>query len=254
MLAPRARVLAYAAVLAVMLCVGVARAQPAVPCDGAAVPAFPPVDAPPNARVWQDLDWRPPPCLAWPDAKAVILVGFAASFRHAGSAAELLARFGAVSRLTRVRYWSTTEQQWNPLFLKAQALDGKGKPRPDFAPSEILAGATLRFAQRDNRLPITTVQAIEVREVVPDRLRVDIRNAEPVELVFLTVAAPGDLRTAHFLAREAGEVWRYYSLTRVAAAPAVLGGRNEKSWINRAAALYRHIAAVPTDAEPPAAR
>lgn len=255
MLAPRHRALGFAAVLAVMLSGGLARGAPAVPCDAtAAEPAFPPVDAPPNAQVWQDLDWRPPPCLGWPDAKAVILVGFAARFHHAGSSAELLGRFGAVSKLPSVRYWSTTEQQWNALFVKAQALDAQGRPRPDFSPAEIIAGAPLRFAQRDNRLPITTTQAIEPREVAPDRLRVDLRNVEPVELVFVTVADPGDLRTAHLLQRESGDVWRYYSLTRVASSPAILGGRNGKSWINRAAALYRHIAGIPTDLEPPVAR
>jgi len=228
-------------------------ALPVVPCDTGPEPNYPAVNAVPNAEVWLDAAWQAPACLGWPEAKAGVLVAFAARFRHAGSADDLLRRFGAVSRLAAVRYWSTTEMRWNPLFVKAQALEGE-TPRNDFTMDELRQGKLLRFAQRDNRLPITTVQGISVRLAQADRLQVEIRNAEPVELLFITVADAGDLRTMHLLARESGDTWTYYSITRVSAAAGILGGRNEKSWINRAAALYRHIAGLPTDMEPPVAR
>jgi len=227
---------------------GLAEAQPRVPCDGDAAPAFPAADAPPNAQVWRDLNWTPPDCLGWPSGPAAVLIAFAARFQHDGPADALLARFGAVSTLTSVRYWSVTEKTWQPLFVKAQGVGG------DFPLDRLRSGQELRFEQRDNRLPITTMQGLTVLDAGPHRLHVQVRNADSVALVLVDLAKPGDLRTAHLLTREAEGRWRYYSVTRVATAPTLLGGGNDASWINRANALFRHIAGIPTDQEPPLAR
>ncbi|MDX2168989.1 MAG: hypothetical protein SF182_18120, partial [Deltaproteobacteria bacterium] len=183
-------------VLLGLLCAGLAQAQPRTPCDRVDAAATPP-DAPPQAQVWRDLAWTPPPCLGWPPGPAAVLVTFTARFRHDGPAEALLLRFGAVSKLTAVRYWSVTEKKWQPLFLKARGSDG------DFPLERLRAGQELRFEQRDNRLPITTIQGLSVRHFDADRLHVEVRNAEAVELVFVEIAKPGDLRTAHVLTREA---------------------------------------------------
>lgn len=233
-------------ILLTLLCGGLAQAQPRTPCDRPDAAAAPP-DAPPQAQVWRDLTWTPPPCLGWPPGPAAVLVTFTARLRHDGPAEALLLRFGAVSKLTAVRYWSVTDKRWQPLFVRAQAVGG------DFTLERLKSGQELRFEQRDNRLPITTIQGLSVRHFSAERLHVEIRNAEAVELVFVDLAKPGDLRTAHFLTREADDVWRYDSITRVASAPTLLGGGNDSSWINRAAALYRQIAGIPTDREPPVA-
>jgi hypothetical protein len=230
-----------------LLCSTLAQAQPRTPCDRADAAASPP-DGPPQAQVWRDLAWTPPPCLGWSPGPAAILVTFTARWRHDGSAEALLSRFGAVSKLTSVRYWSVTEKKWQPLFQKARGIDG------DFPLDRLRSGRELRFEQRDNRLPVTTIQGLSVRHFDADRLHIDVRNAEAVELVFVEIAKPGDLRTAHVLSREAEGIWRYDSITRIATAPTLLGGGNDSSWINRAAALYRHIAGIPTDLEPPVRR
>jgi hypothetical protein len=234
-------------ILLTLLCGGLAQAGPRSPCDRVDA-AVPPPDAPPLAQVWRDLAWLPPPCLGWPPGPAAVLVTFTARFRHDGPAEALLTRFGAISKLTTVRYWSVTEKKWQPLFVKAQAPGG------DFPLERLKSGQELRFEQRDNRLPVTTIQGLSVRHFDADRMHVEIRNAEAVELVFVEIAKPGDLRTAHVLAREAEGVWRYDSITRVASAPTLLGGGNDSSWINRANALYRLIAGIPTDLEPPLRR
>jgi hypothetical protein len=233
--------------LLAMLWSGLAAAQPRVPCEGAPAEG-PTVDSAPQAEVWRDLAWTPPACLGWPPGPAAVLVTFSARFRHDGSADALLARFGAVSKLTSVRYWSVTEKKWQPLFVKAQGAGG------DFPLDRLKSGQELRFEQRDNRLPITTQQGLTVRAANEDRLHVEVRNAEAVSLMLVDLAKPGDLRTVHLLAREAAGVWRYDSITRVASAPTLLGGGNDSSWINRANALYRLIAGIPTDLEPPLRR
>jgi hypothetical protein len=245
----------FLAFLTVMLCCGVAAAQPRVPCGGSdAAPAYPGVEERPAVFIWRDVLWAPPLCLGtWPAGRAAVVVGFAARFRHDGPVETLVSRFGAVSRLTTVRYWSVTDKKWQLLFVKAQALDA-GQPRADFGLGDLVTGREVRFEQRDNRLPVTTVQALTVRVREPGKLQVEVRNAEPVELVFVDVAKPGDIRTSHLFEREGPGLWRYYSITRVTAAPKLLGGGNDASWINRAAALYRHVAGIPTDQEPPVAR
>ena len=51
-----------------------------------------------------------------------------------------MTRAGAVSTLRTVRYWSTTDKKWRPLFLDAAALAGPAKgaePRGDFRPSRV---------------------------------------------------------------------------------------------------------------------
>jgi hypothetical protein len=246
------RLLAF---LIVLLGCGAACAQPRVPCGGSdASPTYPMLDERPTAIIWRDLLWAPPLCLGtWTAGRAAVVVALAARFRHDGPVETLVSRFGAVSRLTQVKYWSVTEKKWQPLFSKAQALDG-GQPRADFGLADLIVNRELRFEQRDNRLPVTTVQALTVRLRESGRLQVEVRNAEPVELVFVDVAKPGDMRTSHLLEREGVGIWRYYSITRVQSAPKLLGGSNDASWINRANALFRHVAGIQTDLEPPMAR
>jgi hypothetical protein len=77
----------------------------------------------------------------------------------AGGPETLLARAGGVSTLSTVRYWSTTDKKWRPLFLDATALAGRaegGERRDDFRPSELQAGRSgcvaisMRYDVRDN--------------------------------------------------------------------------------------------------------
>jgi hypothetical protein len=73
-------------------------------------------------------------------------------------------------------------------------------------------------------------------------------------MMLVTVFEPGDLQTAYFLERRAPGVWGFYSLTRTRMASSLMPVGDEGSYINRAVAFYRHIAAIPTDQEPPASR
>jgi len=63
-----------------------------------------------------------------------VLVALAGRFSYRGSVDGLLARFGAISALAGIQYWSVTEGGWRTLITHAAALDGPDatRPRADF--------------------------------------------------------------------------------------------------------------------------
>jgi hypothetical protein len=61
------------------------------------------------------------------------------------------------------------------------------------------------------------------------------------------------LQALHFLERLGPEEWGYYGLARTGAGASPLTGGREASYVNRAVALFRHLAGLPTDRGPPAA-
>ena len=65
---------------------------------------------------------------------------------------------------------------------------------------------------------------------------------------------PGEMQSIYYLDRESEDVWRYYGMARTGKNASSLTIGHEASWINRSVAFYRHVAGIPTDQEPPAAR
>jgi hypothetical protein len=255
----------FVAGLATFLFLGQASAAaswqwPRPPCAAQPVPDYPPVGDASNVRLWtrSDLgsDWTPPSCTAWQHGAATIVTGLAGHFKYPGSAEALLARFGAVSSLVGVRYWSVTDKQWNNMFARAVALDGPDpkKTRGDFSASELRAGGNFYFVAADNRSGKDAVSRLRVSATNSAHFVVETENVTPLRWTFLTYAAPGDLQTWYFLDRDNAGAWRYYSLTRVLYASSLFSSviPNE-SYINRAVAMYRHILNLPGDRDPPAA-
>ena len=81
---------------------------------------------------------------------------------------------------------------------------------------------------------------------------VSVVNASPVRTLLVTLFAPGALQTTYFLDRLGPDEWGYFGLWGITTG--LLTGGHTASSINRAMALYRHFAGIPTDQEPPAAR
>ena len=233
---------------------------PRPPCGEAPQPTYADPGGSPNVQAWSggDLgpDWRPPDCVGWTSPGFDVLVVLAGSFADRGTAQDLLARFGAISRMTAIRYWSVTDQAWGPLVTSATALSGSDprQRRPDFAPAELTAGSTLFFAQSDNRSSGEVVYRLLIRELRPDRLVIATENVTPVHKLFLTMFAPGELQSTYFLERRSPGVWTYYSLSRTSPEANPLARGHAASYLNRAVALFRYVAGIPTDQEPPAAR
>jgi hypothetical protein len=168
---------------------------------------------------------------------------------------SVLARVGAISRLSGVRYWSTTGQRWRTMIAEAHALTGApgGQRRRDFAPAELTPGTTIYFEQDDN-LAGKAVYLLHIAEATGDRIVFGIENTSSLRYLGIPVWQAGEMQLACFLDREPDGVWRYYSMLRTGKhVNATLAG-NESSAMNRALAYYRSLAGIPTDREPPAAR
>ena len=94
---------------------------------------------------------------------------------------RLLARFGAVSRLRGVRYWSVTDQAWKTLIHDAFAVtDAAGTTRrDDFRPNELQPGVSLYSAERDGRSSGMVIYRMRVIERTPDADCGQCRQRQP---------------------------------------------------------------------------
>jgi len=232
---------------------------PRLPCGAAPLPAYAEPGQPPAVQAWRGAvarGWVPPACTGWSASPADILVAVAGSFRHDGDIDVLLARIGAISAKSKVRYWSTTEKRWQPLVTEAFALSGPdvAQRREDFTPAQFVKGHSLYYAQSDNRSSGKTVYRDRVLASDRERLAVASENLTPVKMMLIALFDSGDMQTAYFVERGAPGVWNFYSLTRTRMASSLMPIGSDASYINRAVAFYRLVAAIPTDQEPPAAR
>ena len=202
-------------------------------------------------------EWRPPTCTGWAGTGFSTLIATVARFRYASGAQELLRHVGAISELAGMRYWSTTHQQWQTLILNAHALTGPqpGRRRQDFTPDEMQAGRVLYLEQADNLSGMATYR-LRVIDTSADRLVFSVENVSIMRYLFVTLFHAGEMQSVYFLDRESTDVWRYYNISRSGpnASRLAAGPAHESSSINRAVALYRSLAGIPTDQEPPAAR
>ena len=193
---------------------------PRPPCGGAPRQAYADPGSSPNVQAWSGGDlgpnWRPPDCVSWSSPGFDVLIALAGSFADPGTAQDLLARFGRISRMTAIRYWSVTDQAGRPLVTSATALSGPDpkQRRPDFTPTELTEGSTLFFAQSDNRSSGEVVYRLLIRELRPDRLVIATENVTAVRKLILTMFAPGELQSTYLLERRSPGVWTYYSLSR----------------------------------------
>jgi hypothetical protein len=247
-------------VLALCASVTAARAQPAdaprPPCEGAVpVPAYAAPQASPAVRAWTDPAWTPPACLGWPPGRSKLIVALAGSFPHAGEAQTLLARFGAVSSLRGLRYWSVTDKAWRELITDGAALTGPepGRRRPDFSPAELETGATVYFEQEEGRSSGPVVYRLRVLEAGTARVVIATENVTPIRAFLVTLFPPGSLRATYLLERRAPELWAFYGITTTTTEASALASVSPPSYINRAAALYGHFAGVPAERHPPPA-
>jgi hypothetical protein len=236
-----------------------ANAGPQPPCGTESIPAHPDLDQPPVVRVWDrsdlDRDWIPPACTGWSVPGFSNLVVTVARFRDPAGMDGVLGRIGAVSRLTGMRYWSTTHKRWETLVLDASAVAGpaRDRRRADFSSSEMGTGAPLYFEQSDNLSGRATYR-LRVVSVSEDRLVFETENVSTLRYFLVPLFESGELQSIYFLQQEPAGVWSYYNLTRMGRNASRMATGRDASSINRAVAFFRHWAGIPTDQEPPAAR
>jgi hypothetical protein len=227
------------------------------PCDGPPVPAYAPAGQAPATDVWSASEltrsgWQAAPCLNWGTSRTKLAAALAGEFQFTGPVEELAARLAHVSALKSVRYWSVSHQSWQPLVSDSGMLDGpEGKARPDPVAGELAPGSSFYYFEVSHG---RTVHRMTVRERTADRLVVSIENMTPIRVGILTAFDPGALQSVIFLDRRGPGLWGYYQTIRAAEGASTIALGSNASYVNRLAALYRYVAGIPTDQEPPAAR
>jgi Family of unknown function (DUF6675) len=226
-----------------------AAAGPMPPCAGDPVPAYPATGAPPAVEVWRGdaLAGDPMPrCGEIQLAGAAVLVALAGRF-EAPTLDAILSRLGAISALARIKYWSISDGDYERLFEHAAAVtgpDGKRR-RADFTATEIKRGGSLYFVETDNRTGSDVVYRLRFRETAPERFLISVDNVSAVTWLGIPLLGPGDLKFVYFL-RHAQRHWDFYALSRVSTdLPLMSLFIRSQSYVNRARAIYRFLAAVP---------
>ena len=230
------------------------------PCTMAAMPAYPAADAAPVIAVWHGKDLeqgnrQPPLCTGWPaELRSRLIVTLTGSFRFDGPMSVLLARIGTISALPRIRYWSASDKKWTPLSNDASALtapDANARRR-DFSAAELVKGASLYYWEDDTRTG-PAIYRLRVSESAPERFVVSSDNVTPIRRFWFTLFNPGALQSVLVVEHVAPDVFGVSILNRSGADSSVLTAGHESSYVNRATALYRQLAGIKTDQEPPAA-
>jgi hypothetical protein len=240
------------------LTAGVAMAAegPTPPCTAGAAPApaYAALGEPPAFAVWHGSGIVVPgDCREVPDGKLTFALALAARLDGSRSLDEFATRIGAVSAMKTIRYWTVSNDAWRGLIDDAAALAGPdaAQRRPDFSATEILSGETHYVALNDNRSTGINVFSVAAHTEGPDRLVVAMTNLSSLDFGPFTIFDKGTLHAVHFIERLPDGSWGYYTLWSVTAEDI---GDPEKSFLNRANALYRFFANIPTDSEPPLVR
>jgi hypothetical protein len=250
---------AFAASLGAMI-TAPARAQaplPAPPCGAASVPDYSRTGAPPAIASWRRSDlksWQPAPCLGW-SGSSRSAAALAATFRFAGTEDDLLVRIGNLALHPTIKYWSASREEWRPLVVSAEVVDGiEGKAiATAFPPSAFVAEVTSFYAETTLDTG-RTVYRLKTLARSPGRIVLATDNATPIRILGVTLFEPGTLQAVTFLQGRDNDLWAYYAITRVSGRTSFLAEQGEASYINRLVALYRYTAGLETDAEPPARR
>jgi len=176
-----------------------------------------------------------------------------------GDIDEFVARLARVSMLADMIYWSSTRGRWRHLFEEAVALASPDRDdeRADFSAGDLVPGAEIYYWLQEDNPTTGVVYQMVIHERTPDSLVFENVNRTDLRAKFLfikpKVAEPEEFRQLYYIEREAGDVWRYYSLVRMGRA-GTLAGTSEANYRNRAEAYFRFLAGLRMDREPPAAR
>jgi hypothetical protein len=229
----------------------VAADAPQPPCSGAPLPAYAMVDARPSAQSSKNVTLNAP-CAPAAEGTFEVAVALSGRFTENGGADRIVGRFGALSKMTAIQYYSHSHSDSRQMIERSTALRSP-KPndtRADFSPVELKSGADLYYAQSDPTTSGTVVYRMRVKSATADTLVVEVENVTPVKYLITLFEARG-LRTVHVLRREADLAWSYYLLALAGGSHAESG---RKSIENRALALYRYVAGQPIGSGEPLMR
>jgi hypothetical protein len=246
------------AVLASSVCPVTAQVpEPKPPCEGPSYPAYGPVGSNATLAVWKSnelANWRPPACLGW-SGPSLSVVALAAEFRFSGSLDALLARLGALEAYPSIRYWSTSRKQWRALVTSASVVAAADGPNTKAAldPQDFVVGKDNFYAEIGEGSGRTAYR-LHVLARRGDSVALASENVTPISAFGVTIFSPFALQSVIFLDRRGPDLWGFYSILRTASGTSRLASGHEASYLNRQAALFRYLAGIPTNLEPPVAR
>lgn len=230
------------------------------PCPPAPASVFPALDKSPVIGVWHEKEllqanWSPPSCTGWSSvAHSRLLVTLAGQFRFNGTLNDLLDRIGAISSMREIRYWSADDKAWRPLVSDASALASPSPTsrRADFNASDFINGAELYYWEKDTKNR-ETVYRLSVHAESPECFVLTNENITPIRRFLFTIFKPSTLQSVVVLRKLSANTFGVYMLNRTDQAASALSEGHEKTYVNRAVALYRQLIGVKTDSIPPAA-
>jgi hypothetical protein len=224
-----------------------ARDMPVAPCVGAPTPAYPSALSIPAIDVWLDQheleNWDAPACLGWEDRSATVLIAVAGRFEHYGTVKELFDRLGAFSAYKSINYGSWSRQRWRNLFEKSVALSApeRSAERQGFKADELQKGDQV-FILQDESGPVgEVIQRLSIIDRTDDRIEIGVTNVTPARMAVFTLFEPDGSNMQLWLERRSQDQWTYYSLTRLSGSTMLARPALERSYANRAEAMFRYL-------------
>ncbi|MGI9414578.1 MAG: DUF6675 family protein, partial [Hyphomicrobiales bacterium] len=198
--------------------------------------------------VWLDQhelkNWHAPACLDWEDRPVTVLIAAAGRFDHDGTVDELLVRLGAVSVYASIEYWSWSRKRWRPMFERSVALSVpiRTAVRQDFRADELLPGDRVLVLQDESGPVDEIIMRFSIVDRTTDRIEIAVTNVTPARIALLTLFEPGGSDMRLSIERESEGRWTYYSLTRLSGSTLLARTALERSYANRAEAMFRYLA------------
>jgi hypothetical protein len=127
------------------------------------------------------------------------------------------------------------------------------KPRADYSPDELSDGNPHYYRVTDTRTYDAINYRLRMWSSSGGHILVETTNVDPIKKWGITLYRADGLHTLYYLNERAAGIWSYYSITRAVPATFLAKG-HEKSYINRAIALFRHYMSLPITGEPAGAR
>lgn len=234
------------------------QADPNPPCSPGLNPPYPDVKNTLNYEfvfgATGDKFWVPPECTGWKSRKFSLLLATSGYFYSGDTMDTMLDKFANISDLKKIWYWSTTRKKWRYLIPEAFAVQDPDilEPRGNFKREELKKGEKLFYFQQERSPAKNVVFGLTVKQLSDTGLTVELVNEKAITKWLLPLFDAGEYEFLYFL-NKAKNKWYYYSLLRVGNKPNSWIKNHKDSYINRATAIFRHLAGLPTDLEPPAA-
>ena len=223
-------------------------------CGNGPAPAHPAPGQPPLLETWvagQPTAGPAPDCQGLSMASPELLVRLTGSCQRHSTLADELQRFGQVSRLKGMPYWSFTDQKREPMIALAHAVTDAGgrEARADFSLAELQGGGLLYFVHDDNRSRRAVVYRMRLLRHSDTGFVLYFDNLGELSFMGLTLLAPQELQWRVSVQALGAGVWGYQSLLALQRMRLGRASQHRLSNLSRTVAMFDLWAGRQTDVE-----